>query len=108
MTRRDGWGQVARATATLLTFLSRADLLELRRRRSYNRYMMVAKGFVAADGPEQAGWQRESAEDCGRDAEWNRRHGPVAGGATILRWRHHEPEGEQQARQWPPTEATIR
>jgi hypothetical protein len=53
--------------------------------------MLVVKEFVAADSPERLRWQRESAEESERDAEWNRRHGPVPGGATILRWRdEHE------------------
>ena len=91
MKRRDGSGQVGKVTATPLIFLSRADLLELRGRRNYNRHMMVVKRFVAPDGPERAQWQKQSAQESIRDDEWNRRHGPVPGGAKILQWRReHE------------------
>jgi hypothetical protein len=79
----------------VIEFLSRADLLHLRGRRNYNRYMLVVKRFVAADSPERLRWQRESAEESKRDREWNRRHGPVSGGATILPWRDEQEEGAQ-------------
>jgi hypothetical protein len=46
--------------------------------------MLFTKGFVEPDGPERALWQQESAEDVVRDAEWNRRHGPVPGGAQVV------------------------
>jgi hypothetical protein len=49
--------------------------------------MRVIKNYVAADGPVRAHWQKESAEDAMWDAEWNKRHGPVPGGARILHWR---------------------
>jgi hypothetical protein len=68
----------------IVQFLSRADLLHLRGRRNYNRYMLVVKKFVAADSPERLRWQRESAEETERDAAWKRRHGPVPGGARVL------------------------
>jgi hypothetical protein len=87
MNRRDDPGQARRAPAKPLTFLSRADLLELRGRRNYNRYMMVVKRFVAADGPERVQWQKESAQEAQHHAEWHRRHGSVPGGASILRWQ---------------------
>ena len=50
--------------------------------------MRVIKKYVSFDGPEHAQWQKESAEDAVWDAEWNQRHGPVDGGASILRWSH--------------------
>jgi hypothetical protein len=46
--------------ATVLRFVSRAQQLRLRGRRNYDRYMLFTKGFVKADGPERAQWQRES------------------------------------------------
>jgi hypothetical protein len=78
----------------VIEFLSRADLLHLRGRRNHNRYMLVTKKFVAADRPERLRWQRESAEESQRDLAWNRRHGPVPGGASILEWRHKRNERE--------------
>ena len=54
--------------------------------------MRVVKKYVAFDSAEHAQWQKESAEDAVWDAEWNKRHGLVPGGARILPWRH---EGEQ-------------
>jgi hypothetical protein len=57
--------------------------------RTFSRYMLLTKGFVDADGPERAQWQRESAEDVVRDAAWNQGHGPLPGGARILQWRHN-------------------
>ena len=75
------------ADSQVLRFVSRAEQLELRGRRNYDRYMQVVKRFVEADGPQRAQWQRESAEESAQDAEWNRRHGLVPGGAAILRWR---------------------
>jgi hypothetical protein len=48
--------------------------------------MFVVKKYVNIDGPEWREWQKESAED----AEWNIRHGPVDGGARILRWSHNQ------------------
>jgi hypothetical protein len=83
------------AASQVIEFLSRADLLHLRGRRNYNRYMLVVKKFVAAESLERLRWQRESAEESERDAEWNRRHGPVPAGATILPWRN---EHEDNAR----------
>ena len=75
------------ADSHVLRFVSRAEQLDLRGRRNYDRYMQVTKGFVDPDSPERAEWQRESAEESLRVTEWNERHGPVAGGASILRWR---------------------
>jgi hypothetical protein len=77
----------------VVEFLSRADLLHLRGRRNYNRYMLFTKGFVAADSPERIRWQRESAEESNRDAAWNRRHGRVPGGASVLQWRDKHEDG---------------
>ena len=53
--------------------------------------MRVIKNYVSFDGPERAQWQKESAEDAVWDAEWNKRHGPVPGGARILRWSRNQP-----------------
>ena len=75
------------ADSQVLGFISRAEQLDLRGRRNYDRYIQVTKGFVDPDSLERAEWQRESAEESMRDTEWNERHGPVASGASILRWR---------------------
>jgi hypothetical protein len=73
----------------VLQFVSRADQLQLRGQRNYDRYMRVIKKHVSFDGPVRAQWQKESAEDAVWDAEWNKRHGPLpGGGARILPWRH--------------------
>jgi hypothetical protein len=50
--------------------------------------MLVVKKFVKSDGPERREWEKEFAEDAVWDAGWNKRHGPVPGGARILHWRH--------------------
>jgi len=71
----------------VIEFLSRADLLHLRGRRNYNRLHAGHQEFVAPDSPERLRWQREAADESERDVSWNRRHGPVPGGATILPWR---------------------
>jgi hypothetical protein len=52
--------------------------------------MFVVKKSVKVGGPEWREWQKESAEDAVWDAEWNKRHGPVDGGASILRWSHNQ------------------
>jgi hypothetical protein len=52
--------------------------------------MLVVKKFVKSDGPERREWEKEFAEDAVRDAGWNKRHGPVDGGASILRWSHNQ------------------
>lgn len=83
------------ATATIVKFVSRVEQLRLRGMRNYNRYMLFNKGFVAADGPERRQWEKESAEESVRDAAWSRRHGPVPGGAAILRWRHESERPEE-------------
>jgi hypothetical protein len=83
----------------VLTFLSRADQLELRGRRNYNRYMLVTKKFVAPNSLEHLRWQRESAEESRRDAVWNRRHGPIPGGASIAPWRLESEGTPQEHRQ---------
>jgi hypothetical protein len=81
-------GSTARTReATVLRFVSREQQLQLRGRRNYDRYMLFTKGFVKADSPERAQWQREAAKESLRDAEWNERHGPVVGGANILQWQ---------------------
>jgi hypothetical protein len=65
--------------------------VELRGRRNFDRYMRVIKKYVSFDGPVRAQWEKEAAEDAVWDAEWNKRHGPVPGGARIVRWRRgHE------------------
>jgi hypothetical protein len=79
----------------VIEFLSRADLLHRRGRRNYNRYMLVTKKLVAPDGPERLRWQRESAEESQHDVAWNRHHGPVPGGATILLWRDEDENSAQ-------------
>jgi hypothetical protein len=71
----------------VLAFVSRAQQLRLRGSRNYSRYMRITKGFVEPQGPERAQWRKEAAQESVRDAEWNRRHGPVPGGAAILLWR---------------------
>ena len=76
------------ADSRVLRFMSRAAQLDMRGRRNYDRYMQVRKGFVDPDSPERSQWQQESAQDSQRDAEWNQRHGPLPGGASILQWRH--------------------
>lgn len=73
-----------RPAARVLKFVSRAEQLRLRGQRNYSRYMQLTKGLVAADGPERAQWQQESAQESRRDTQWNQRYGPVAGGARIL------------------------
>ena len=83
------------ADSHVLKFVSRADQLQLRGRRNFDRYMRVIKKYVAFDGSEHAQWQKESAEDAVWDAEWNKRHGPVPGGARILQWRSQR-DGEWQ------------
>ena len=89
----------------VVKFVSRADQLRLRGRRNYDRYMRVIKEYVSFDGPKHAQWQKESAEDAMWDAVWKKRHGPVPGGARILRWRH---AGELQARLLPSADTNIR
>jgi hypothetical protein len=74
--------------AKILPFVSRSEQLRLRGMRNFSRYMLLTKKFVEADGPERAEWHREAAAESKRDAEWNRRHGPVSGGASVLQWRH--------------------
>ena len=83
-----------RRETTVLRFVSREELLRLRGQRNYDRYMLFTKEFVKADSPERAQWQRESAEESKRDAEWNLRHGPVPCGASILLFsvRHTDKE----------------
>jgi hypothetical protein len=68
----------------LLKFVSRADQLRLRGQRNYGRWKMLTYNFVAANGPERVQWQKEDADESRRDAVWNRRHGPIPGGASIL------------------------
>jgi hypothetical protein len=81
----------------VLRFISRAEQLQLRGRRNYNRYMLVTKKFVAADSPERLQWQKESTDEAQRDVAWNRRHGPVPGGANILPWRNREKDARTSA-----------
>ena len=76
------------ADSQVLRFISRAEQLRLRGKRNFDRYMLFTKGFVTADGPERRQWKKEwSAEEI-RDAAWDRRHGTVPDGATILQWQH--------------------
>lgn len=83
------------ADSQVLKFVSRAEHLQLRGGRNFSRYMLLTKGLVDSGGPERRQWQKESAEDAVRDAEWNLRHGPLPGGARILQWQQ---VGEQGAR----------
>jgi hypothetical protein len=70
--------------AEILQFISRAEQLRLRGNRNYDRYMKLTKKLIAPNSPERLGWQRESAEESIRDAEWHRRHCPRSGGAVVL------------------------
>jgi len=79
--------------ARVYQFVSRATLLQLRGQRNYSRFKQLTKGFVAANGPERVRWQRESAEEATRDAEWNRQHGSVPTGAVILTFSRAETRG---------------
>jgi hypothetical protein len=67
--------------------------------------MFVVKKFVKIAGPERREWEKESAEEAVWDAEWNKRHGPLPGGARILHWRH---AGELQARLLTSADTNIR
>jgi hypothetical protein len=73
--------------AKVIQFVSRATLLQHRGQRNFSRFKQLTHGLVAADSPERLGWQRESAEEDVRDAEWNRRHGRTDGGAKMLRFK---------------------
>ena len=86
-----------RGNGRVVTFVSRAEQLRLRGQRNYDRYMLFTKGFVERDSPERVQWQRESVEDSLRDAEWNRRHGPGAGGAKVLVFAVERFDGEPAA-----------
>ena len=69
---RSGSSTAAPSTDShVLKFVSRAEQLQLRGRRNYDRYMRVIKKYVAFDSPVHAQWQKESAEDAVWDAEWN-------------------------------------
>ena len=87
-----------RVAAQIFKFVSRTYLLRLRGQRNYSRYMQITKGFVDPDGPERAQWRKEDAQESMRDAEWNERHGPVPGGASILQWRHERTPQPSEAR----------
>lgn len=91
--------------ATIFRFISRTEQLRLRGQRNYTRSKLITKGFVAGDSLERAQWGKEDAEEARRHAQWTRRHGPVAGGATILSWRHKE---EHPTEHFTSAEATIR
>ena len=83
--------------AKVFQFVSRATLLQQRGQRNFSRFKQLTKGLVAADSPERLGWQRESAEEEVRDAEWNRRHGRTDGGADILRFKEPGEPAETNA-----------
>src|SRR4030095_2460424 len=86
------------ADSHTLKFCSRAEQLQLRGQRNYDRYMRVVKNYVAIDSPAHVQWQRESAEEPGRDAAWNHRHGPIPGGGNILPCRdEHEDSARTSA-----------
>jgi hypothetical protein len=85
---RSGKTTASPADSHVLIFVSRADQLHLRGHRNYSRNIVFTKGFVKADGREPAQWQKKSAEDAVWDAECDQRHGPVDGGASILRRSH--------------------
>ena len=84
--------------AKVIQFVSRATLLQRRGWRNYSRFKQLTNGLVAADGPERLGWQRESAEEEVRDAEWNRRHGRTNGPADILRFKRIAERAEWRER----------
>ena len=73
----------------------------------YGELLAVIKKYVSFDGPERAQWEKESAEDAMWDAEWNKRHGPVPGGATVLQWRNQR-AGERQEPTLTSADALIR
>jgi hypothetical protein len=82
----------------ILKFISRADQLRLRGARNYSRYMKLTKGLIAPDDPERVRWQRESAEEASRDAEWHWRHGGVPAGATLIDFRQSGAQGTPHKR----------
>ena len=83
--------------ANILQCVTRATQLQLRGWRNFSRFKQLTKGLIAADSPERLGWQRESAEEEVRDAEWNRRHGRIDGGADILRFKERADRLEPSA-----------
>jgi hypothetical protein len=84
-------------TARIVRFISRAEQLRLRGNRNFGRYKRLTHGLVEPDGPERLQWQRESADEEIRDAEWNLRHGRVEGGAEILRFKQVAERAETNA-----------
>ena len=69
-------------------FQSRADQLRARGIRNFGRFMTKTGPYTHPDPQERARLEREQIQDQQDDRDWNRRHGPVPGGASILQWRH--------------------
>jgi hypothetical protein len=71
-------------TAKILPFISRERQLFKRGVQAAGRFRAVANGLVAANGPQHARWQTDTLQSRYEDAEWAKRHGPIAAGARVL------------------------
>lgn len=86
--RRESGSPQRTAKATVVRFLSRAGQLRTRGIRNFGRFMTKTGPYTHPDPQERARLEREQIQDDQDDGDWNRRHGPVPGGAKILRWPH--------------------
>ena len=73
--------------AHILPFVSRIQLLMRRGARNYGRWMMKVKNHVEPGSAECRQWEEEAFAEKKADADWTKRHGPVAEGATVARFR---------------------
>jgi hypothetical protein len=95
MKRKEGSAPARTPKATVVRFLSRADQLHARGIRNFGRWKMNTSAYTHPDPEERARLQHEQAQDAQDDRDWNRRHGPITGGARILPWRY-EHAGERK------------
>jgi hypothetical protein len=76
----------------LLPFISREEHLAWRQQWKRGRWVKLSW-----TPEERKAILQQDEEYRQADASWERNHGPVAGGARILHWRHEADTGEEPA-----------
>ena len=78
--------------SNVLPFISRAQQLAWRHQWRLGRFVRLA---CPAEDREVISRQLEAFRQA--DAKWEMMHGPVPGGARILRWRHEHEDSAQDS-----------
>lgn len=78
--------------ASILRFIARRTQVRLRQVHQVAQFVNRYGQFVQPGPTDVARLATEQLEHEQRDHDWNRRHGPIPGGAQVVRFpQHHQP-----------------